>query len=164
MADVQHREARRSHYDFEVRMRSFQRHYTNSLEGRDGLEYDGFRRMIRQQLRIQSASEAQILDWFRSCDRDSSGQIDADEFFRFALKCCMRLEGSASGTGQGLAGLLMGVYDKSQDGNMDRAEFIAMASSLGFVEEALGGLYCRAHTDADAHTLCRPYPSSDLLA
>jgi len=78
-------------------------------------------------------SSEQIKAWFSACDRDRNGVVDEHEFFLFSIQSASRQAGFDVG---GLADALVRTYDKSGDGEMDRKEFTAMATTLGFGEIA----------------------------
>jgi Ca2+-binding EF-hand superfamily protein len=120
-----------------------------------GQEFDT---MLRVQLHMGDVSSEQIKAWFSACDRDRNGVVDEHEFFLFSIQSASRQAGFDVG---GLADALVRTYDKSGDGiwngaleavkacprsnphylvppagEMDRKEFTAMATTLGFGEIA----------------------------
>ena len=124
---------------FATNMRQLKRSYTGQLSAEnrcEGLDFAGFKKMVTGQLRLTRASDDQIREWFEVCDRNGNGKVEADEFFRFSLKCAHQTARSVDERGKGVGQVLINTFDKSGDGKFDKKEFMSMARTLGFGEDA----------------------------
>ena len=73
-----------------------------ALIDHEGLDFSGFKKMVILQLRLTRASDEQIREWFEVCDRNGNGRVEADEFFRFSLKCAHQTARSDEERGKGV--------------------------------------------------------------
>ena len=118
-----------------------------AANGDFNLNFDEFVRMVDERLPHYTEPRAQrerkLHQWFKALDADGNGQIDAAEFFAFALReSFIRSDLEAGDVGHGSSGSAFsamfheGLSGLKADERIDRDAFYKLATQLGFGEAA----------------------------
>ena len=137
---------------FAALMRTYQQSFAAmvSLTRGDGLDLQGFDRMVREHLYLSDVPTGRVCTWFEACETDKDGLVTAMEWFRFSARASIhqcnvmlkRLQeqqarkkeyGQKEGGAANVMGeVLVDAFDKTGDGQIDRREFNRLAAKLGF--------------------------------
>lgn len=97
-------------------------------DGNAELDFEEWRTMLPE-VTVRTRHDDELREWFDLIDKDGSGAIGWDEFFKWAFSL------SASATGMGLMAVFK-QYDKDASGFIDEIEFTRAARDLGMGDVA----------------------------
>ena len=113
----------------EARTRNIAMAFDAADENQDGtLTFDEFKQLVYDRMPSQRGrSEALLHSWYMALDTDGDGSLSKVEYFAFALREAFL----SNGSGQSMDSFF-NFWGGSNDGKIDRDEFITLAERLGF--------------------------------